>query len=161
MLSHRICSFLNPVNLFQEAGSYTSHLSMMWHISLKAPYLLCLVLASTECGREVSVTSSSHVHKAGGWDDWKQLVPTSYLEYHQVPWCSLGFQYRNQEAPVVLGSPWLIRRAVSVTVCPVQLESLSEMPQKSVEVTSVRGTYNEGEWDPPEDRLYLLMWFTS
>lgn len=53
------------------------------------------------------------------------------------------------------GAPWAfstgikrhlsIRRAVSVTVCPVLLETLSEMPQKSVEVTSVRGTYNEGE----------------
>lgn len=39
-----IISVLNPMDVFQGAGSYTSHQSIMWHISLKAPHLLCLSL---------------------------------------------------------------------------------------------------------------------
>jgi len=76
------------VNLFQEAGSCTSHLSTTWHINLKETHRLYLLLASSQCRREVSVTKPNDVHKAERWYDWKQLVPTSELEYHQVPWHS-------------------------------------------------------------------------
>lgn len=44
----------------------------------------------------------------------------------------------------------------SVTVCPVQLTSVSETPQEPVERTSVKGMYKEHAWHPAEDHLFLL-----
>ena len=79
---------------------------------------------------------------------YPQLVPCNGLLYLwnmiKCPGASWAFS-TGIEASVVLGSPWLIRRAVSLTVCPVQLVSVSEMPHELVEGTSVKGPYNERE----------------
>lgn len=102
-----IISVLNPMDVFQGAGSYTSHQSIMWHISLKAPHLLCLSLLLHSVGdmcQSLGWVVYTEQENEMTENNWYPQVIWNTIKSPGTPWISSTGIKRHLLSQVLLGS---------------------------------------------------------